>query len=360
MSDRSLAVVPADNQPANTPAVTPAPYFDDPDQRELEEARAAVAAEEAARSGQAPAPTPAPASPPAAATPASPATSGTPTVPLARFNEMAQRAKRAEEAAAYHAGALAALKEQQVQAPANTAPTAPVKPPEYVEAEAIQAEWEAAAAEYDNGAISAVEFAQKQMPLMGRMLRLHVTTGMAQAVQQIEARLASHQAQPGLVDQQVMREQMVALGASHPWSTVMNEREAAALVQMARAEDAALGRSTYAPGPAGTMALRKRVAELASLHMPEWHAGEQPPAAASAPPATQPQPSAAAPANGARPTPADYERAMQRQAAHPPTTPSSHGQATGPITLDRIDTMSDAELERMPAAERQRLLGVST
>jgi len=280
-------------------------------------------------------------------------------VPVARFNEVLERAKRAEEAAAYHAGRAAAIAEQGQQPTTPGQPTAPAKPPEYVEAEAIQADWEAAASEYDNGAITAVEFAEKQMPLLGRMLRLHVTAGIDRMAALIDQKLNGLQAAPGIVDQQVMRQQMVDLEAAHPWSKLMNEREANALVQMARAEASALGTNPYGPGPAGTMALRKRVAELASKHMPDWHPGEQPPAAAApAPAATQPQPPAAPPGN--RPTPADYSLALQRQAAHPPTAPSSHGQATGPITLDRIDTMSDAEIERLPEADRRRLLGVST
>ena len=360
MSGTNLAVVPQDSAPAPAPASTPspAPFYDDPDLRELEEARAAVAREAAEATKEQPPAAPPPAADPAPTQPAAPAAEIM--VPKARFDEILDRMRKAEEAAAYHAGRAAAIAEQAQQPATPGQPAAPAKPPEYVEAEAIQAEWEAAAGEYDNGAISAVEFAQKQMPLLGRMLRLHVTAGIDRMAGLIDQKLAGLQAAPGIVDQQVMRQQMDALEAAHPWSKVMNEREANALVQMARAEAQALGINPYGPGPAGTMALRKRVAELATKHMPDWHPGEQPPAAAaSAPAAPQPQPPAAAP-SGTRPTPADYAQALARQAAHPPTAPSSHGQASGPITLDRIDTMTDAEIERLPEADRRRLLGVST
>lgn len=348
MSGSSLAVVPvpgADAIPAAPSAPDPIIHHADPDLAELEAARAAVAAEVDAPAAEPRAPAPAPA-------PGAPAM-----VPHARFQEVNAEMQRWRDAAAYHEGRAKALEQGQPAAPA--APAAPPgPPPEWAEAEAIEAGWTKAATDYENGATTATDLAAEQVQLLGRLLKMHVGAGMAAVKQEVAAALRGLQPQVGVVDRQVMAAHVTNLEAAHPWSTQLNQTEADLLTNMARTEAAAMGKS-YPAGPAGTMALQQRVAEMASFYMPQWHPGEEPPTAA-APATPQPPPAAAPPARPPGPTQADVLEAARRQADLPPNTPSAHGANAGPITLDRISTMTDTELENMPKAERQRLMGISS
>ena len=372
MSGSSLAVVEPKLDDAIAPAPTPAPaapppFYDDPNAAELEAARVAVAAE---GQGQADAPTPPAPAPSADPAPAPAPVAGEPApIPYARFRELAERVQRAETALAYAEGRIQVLTNGGAApvAPQPDNPT-PTEPPEYAEARAVEEEWNAAWSDYDTGATTAVELGQKQLGLLARVLRLHIDAGNRSMQAWMQQQLQSLPPQVGVVDQQVMEQHVVRLETEHPWSTVLNEREAKALLAMAQAEAAALGK-TYPKGPVGTMALQERVAQLASKHMPEWHQGEEPPvvnprrpgsapAAANPPAAHPPQPPARQAPVG--PTRQDVETAIARANALPPNTPSAHGSASGPVTLARIDTMSDAELEALPAADRRRLLGIQS
>lgn len=347
MSGSSLAVVPVPGDDA-IPAAAPDPiiHHSDPDLAELEAARAAVAAEAAAPA----APTAEPSAPAPAPAPGAPAM-----VPHARFQEVNAEMQRWRDAAAYHEGRARALEQGQPAAPA--APAEPPGPsPEVVEAIAIQDGWTKAATDYENGATTATDLAGEQVQLLGRLLRLHVGAAYEGIRHEIASAMRTMQPQVGIVDQQVMAQHQARLEAQHPWSTLLTKADADTLVNMARTEASAMGKS-YPPGPAGTMALQQRVAEMASFYMPQWHPGEEPPTAAATP---QPPPAVTPPARPPGPTQADVLEAARRQAALPPNTPSAHGANAGPITLDRISTMTDTEIENMPKAERQRLMGISS
>jgi hypothetical protein len=366
MSGSSLAVVEPKLDDANTPASTPVPFHDDPDLAELEAARAAVAAEQAS-SGTSPPPTaPAPAGGEA---PAAPAAAGgePPPVPYARFAEVLARMTRAEQAAAYHEGRANALTAPGgAPAPTDTPASTPAaEPPEYAEARAIEQEWNEAWGEYDTGAITAADLGQRQVGLMARVVKLNMDRVVRDMQAWTQQAIRNLPPAVGVVDQQVMDEHVARLEAAHPWSAALSEKEASTLIRMAQAEAEMLGRA-YPKGPTGTMALQQRVAELASIHMPQWHPGQEPPAVnrrpGTAPAAINPQPAApaAVPSRQAPngPTREDIEAAMRRSAALPPNTPGAHGANSGPITLDRINTMSDEELVEMSPQERRRLLGI--
>jgi hypothetical protein len=317
---------------------TPAAPRDDPEYQELLAARAAVEAEEAGTaSAQPPAPAPAQATP-AAPDPASPAP-----VPYARFAEVAAETRRLREELAFMQGQVAAM--AQPQAPAGTPTAEPQTDPILVEAQAIEDGWMELARDYDAGSMTFVEFTEKQLPLLARIFKMHIST--SEMVMRSE--MAALQAAPGIVDKEVIRTHTAELERKHPWSTQMAAAELDALVAMANAEAAAKGQP-YARGEAGSMRLRERVAELASQFMPVWRNGMAP---TQAPAAAAPQP---APAQRGRPTQADVQTALARASNLPPNAPSNHGTSTGPVTLDRIDTMTDAEIEAMSPAERRRLL----
>lgn len=329
------------------PMLKPSTFHDDPDQLELQEAERALAAEEAAAAGR---PAPGPAQPPVTAAPAA-----NPSVPLPRFQEMVERARRAEEAAAYHEGRAAALQQQQPSAPA--AP--PQQPPEWVEAAAIEEGMMAATADYDAGSITAVEMEQRKIPLLGRLLKLHIGSAIEAMRAEFHAALRSAQPAPGIVDQQVMAAHVASLTSKHPWASALSDQEMNALSQMAHAEAAAAGKQ-YPKTPQGTMLLQTRVAELASTFGPIWHPNTPPPEPA-AHPSNPAAPVSAAPRTpsvfdaGNRPNQADVRTALARAATLPPNDPASRGNTAGGVTLQSINTMTDEEIEALDPATLERL-----
>lgn len=321
MSGSSLAVVPSPGADANAAAPDPILRNFDPDVAELEAARAAVAAEQAAAPAAPAAPVVAPTDPAPA-----PALGAPAMVPHARFQEVNAEMQRWRDAAAYHEGRAKALEQGQPATPA--APAAPPgPPPEWAEAEAIEAGWTKAATDYENGVTTATDLAAEQVQLLGRLLKMHVGAGMAAVKQEVAAALRSLQPQVGVVDRQVMAAHVTRLEAEHPWSTQINQTEADLLTNMARAEATAMGKS-YPAGPAGTMALQQRVAEMASFYMPQWHPGTEPPAATT--PNPQPPPAATPPQRPPGPTQADVLEAARRQAALPPIPRQRTAQTPGP------------------------------
>lgn len=341
----SLAVV---SPPADDPSPLSSFAYVDPDILELEEARAAVAAEEAANAAAVPRPAPAEASQPPI------------TVPHARFNAALERARMAEEAAAYWQGRAAAQADAaaaQPAAPPQAPAVVPAGPSPSEVAQQIEEAWMAAATEWDTGSITGVEFEQRKLPLLARTLKLHQTALVDWMRGEIAAAVAAVRPALGIVDTQVMAAHVERLNAAHPWATVLSDPELSALTRMAVEEATAL-RRPFPEGPAGTMALQTRVAQMASVFGPAWHPEHTPPTAAPAPAA--PQPAARLPARsaGTRPNRADVETALAREASSPPMTPARSGANAGPIDLTRIETMTDAEIEALPKADRRRLLGI--
>lgn len=365
MSGSNLAVVehPLDgaNLPATSTPVDNAPpiaqHYDDPDDQERRDALAAVEAERNASGSATPQQTPAAPAPAAAP----PAANDEVMIPKARFDELARRVQAAETALAYREGQIAQMQQGAAAQPSTTTePATQAKSPDELDAEqaiAIEAEWNKAWSDYETGAISGTEKGAIEVQLLSRVISMNMGR-VLRDLQNWTVRYVQSQAPAvGVVDQEVMRAHVERLEAEHPWSRDLNENEARALLSMAHAEAQALGRS-YPKGPTGTMALQRRVAELASIHMPQWRHGQEPPA--SAQPAAQP-PSAPAPARPATaPTRADITEAMRRRDALPPNSPGSHGENSGPVTLDRINTMTDEEIDRLPAVERHRLLGIQS
>ena len=365
MSGSNLAVIEQPLDDASLPATsTPndaprAPHYDDPDDQERREALAAVEAERQAAAG---APATPPAKPAAPVTPpvTPPAATDEVMIPKARLDDALRRVQQAETALAYREGQLALL--QQAGAPAPSAPEQAAPSPQELEAaqaREIEEQWGQAWTDYETGAITGAEKGAREVALLSRVIALNMGRVLRDAQAWTAQFVQSQAPAVGVVDQEVMRAHVDRLEAEHPWSRDLGEREAAALIQMARVEAQALGRP-FPQGLAGTMALQKRVAELASIYMPQWRQGQEPPVnpqpRAATPPAA---PAAPAPRQSPTgPTRADVQEAMRRQAALPPNTPGAHGANSGPITLDRIDTMTDDELERMPKAERHRLLGI--
>lgn len=349
-----------DHQPAAPPPL------DDLD-LEAQAARDALAAEEAARAaGTPPRPAATPAAAPAATDP--PAAAGQVMVPKARFDAALVELNRWRDAAMYERGAREAA---EVGAPAPAAPPA-TPPAPSVEEQAnaaalkIEEDWNAIWSEYDNGSITGTDAGAKLVPLLAGMIQLNMNRVFADVDKHVKALLANMAPPVGAVDAIMLEQQKAKLYAQHPWALALNNDEGRFLADMAMREAQALG-TPFERGPVGQMKLTERVAELASVFMPKWHPGEEPPKpptqqAADAPPATPPAPVPAAPR---APSPAfrgpdqrHVEEALRRQNNLPPTAPGSAGTAAGRIDLSRVDTMTDEELENLPAEERQRLLAL--
>lgn len=351
------AILPATSTPVdNAPPI--AQHYDDPDDQERRDALAAVEAERNASGSATPQQTPAAPAPAAAP----PAANDEVMIPKARFDELARRVQAAETALAYREGQIAQMQQGAAAQPSTiTEPATQAKSPDELDAEqaiAIEAEWNKAWSDYETGAISGTEKGAIEVQLLSRVISMNMGR-VLRDLQNWTVRYVQAQAPAvGVVDQEVMRAHVERLETEHPWSRELNENEVRALLGMAQAEAQALGKP-YPKGPTGTMALQKRIAELATLHMPQWRHGQEPPASPQ-PPAAQPTAASVRRTSPTAPTRDDITEAMRRRDALPPNSPGSHGENSGPVTLDRINTMTDEEIDRLPAVERRRLLGIQS
>jgi hypothetical protein len=365
------------NQPEVAPPHVPAVIVDDPDQKAYEDAVAALAAEEAltppatppaaepatpaaatpaATAPQAPAgqaqPT-APATPPAAAAPG--------TVPVAAVAALRRKVRETEDALIYRQGENETLRALiaagAVNPPAVTQRAPQATPQEQVAAE--RAKVTAAAKEFDAGKISAEQLESARAAADDQIwaIRNAQTVASVKAAQPQPAPApAPVPVTPGVsvADEQVLEAKLQEIQAVNPWTaetSPITPEQWDYLGDLARHELRAEGIDADRLGSKGTLLLRERGAELATMYGPRWHKGWTPPAAA-APVAPQ----AGVPVPGQQPSapmsPAAQARldALNLAAAMPPDINGIGQQAPAGAVF------SDAEIEAMPSGQLERLM----
>jgi hypothetical protein len=276
-------------------------------------------------------------------------------VPKARFDEVATKASRLADENAYLRGKLDAMaagaggQQQQPAAPAAPEPTLFDQIATAIAAE--QAKVQEAASRFDNGDLSMVQFKDIEFAAATQIASLRERAMVAS----LEARKpAATATKIGLSDQAILDQHTIDLEAAHPWVQALVPQELQYLASLATDEFKQLGRP-LGDGPADTMRLRTRVAQLATKFGPDWYPGRTV-AAAQAP---------AAP-------PAQTQQRQQQQAAprgqagmdklnlagrHPPN-PAAAGSPGNPseVTAEMVDKMTTEEILALPATVRQRLL----
>lgn len=370
--------------PEPNPAA-PKPASDDPDQLAFDAAKKAVddleAAGRASEPGAAEPPIPTAARPrpvaPAVA-PKAPAAQPRqpfqPMIPKDRFDEALAEANYWKGVAAAHGIVPGAAPAAPGQPPA--APAAPAKAPPHPNtllASGAKIINDASAA-YENGEMTLVEWTAK---LFDGLSMIHdgrdaLTLGIfrKELLEDVDRRIGER-VRPGPADQAILDTQIAEITKDKVWFGVLNEGERKWLQQTAMSEAQARGQP-YGNTPADTMRLREHVADLAEQYGPKWHPEltgvATPPeptgAAAGAPaqPAPQPAPAPAQPRRAATPvvTPAQRAAKVQLAASFPPAGDTRYGaRPSGELTLEDVPNLTSDELEALPAATRQRLLGLS-
>lgn len=383
------------NQPDAAPPDVPAVVIDDPDQKAYEAAMAELAAEEAQQAPAADGTTP-PAAAPAAAPqqaapaqtapqPAAPAGQAQPPapvatapapgaapemVPVATVAGLRRQLRETREALAYRQGETVALRnliaEGAVAPPAAAARAPQATPQEQIAAE--RAKINAAAKDFDDGKITATQLEATRAAADDRIwtIRNEAAQAAARAAQPPAAPApAPVQVTPGVsvADEQVLEAKVQEIQGKNPWAadtSPITDPQWDYLANLARQELRAEGIDADRLGSKGTLLLRERSAELATMYGPRWHAGWTPPAAA-APAATVP---AVTPTPGQPLSPAQQARltALQTAAAMPPDINAIGQQApAGAVfTEAEIEAMPSGQLERLMEAKDPRLAGFLT
>jgi hypothetical protein len=352
-ADPRLEQLPAIIEPAAAPSA-PDPNIppEDIDDRAVWEAEREVAEADRQRGVQQQPPR-APSGPPPAARPQ--ATVPAPAVPPQRLREEAQRRRAAELEVARLRGQVEALRGQQQAAGRQPAAAAPAAQPTIEQQISHhQANIAAAAARFDRGEMTLVDFKALETRATDQILALR-ERNLFDQMQRLMPKPV-----PGVADQALMQQQIAELEAAHPLVTHANDGELLFLKRLAMEEAAALGRP-IATGPAGDMRLRKAVAELADTYMPRWYpnlrgSASQPAAAAQPQQQQQHQP----PAQRQQPTRPSMNLGAKVEAAarHPPNLATAGSAAEGPPSFspDAINAMSEDEVMALPPQIRDRYL----
>lgn len=345
-----------------------APVFEDPDQKALADAEAALAAE----GGQVPA-SPAPPVAPAAAPAAQPAVAGQPPapaaapvpeaamVPVAVAAGLRQKLREARDALVYRQGENETLRTL-IASGAMAPPAAAARVPQATPQEQILAERnrvKEASRKFDAAEITAEQLEDARAAADDRIwaIRTEQSQAAARAAQPKPAP-APAAAQPtpsiGLADQQVLEQKVTEIQGSHPWTadaSPITDDQWAWLANLGRQELRAQGVDVDAMNVAqGTLLLRERVAELADMYGPRWHKNWTPPATPAAAPAAVP---ATVPGQATAPmSPAAKARldALNTAAAMPPDVNTIGQQA--PVGA----VFTDSEIDSMPADALTKLM----
>jgi hypothetical protein len=354
------------NEPAQPNPVDPAtlPPSTDPDEIELREAQAAAKTEDAA--GQAkPADqvtTPAPDKP---ADAPQPQPSGQPEmVPHARFHEVNLAKGKAEQDAAYWRG-VAEARAQQAPAAGGQPP---VPQPQQQTPEAKLAEIgtaiDALAKKFDDGEITMADFKKQERELTNKEAVLREEAVLA------KVKLASAATAPQS-DELYLETLTVELEKAHPWITVAdkvgNAADWKALNELAYQRCVENGKDPT-KGTFGKYEIRKAAAEIADEIGPSWFGpratkagiplpGQSPGQAGGSPPQPQPQPGKPALSPAAQ----QRQTKLEQAAGAPPNLSSMTG-AVGPNagapSDSALEAMTDDEIAALPAATRNKLLGI--
>lgn len=355
---------PIDAQPPAAPAAEPAPAPVDVDDIELQEALAAVKAEETSSAQPQQPETPAPAAPqPAAPQAQQPAGEqpAAPMIPKARFDEVNSRAAKAAEEAAYWRG-VAEARAQAQTAPqgGQPAPAAPAPPTPEQRLADIATATEALAKRFDDGEITMTDFKREERKL-------------ADQEQAIREEILLKKVQPAAPaqnggDQELYLETLTAqLETQHPWVGVFDQvgtQSDWAFLKNRAIENLVERGIDPSKGAVGKYELRKEMAQLADAYGPAL-VGDRarakgialPNAQASQAqqPSPQPQRPALSPQAQAR------AAALEKAAGAPPdiTALNGHSGDSGGIPSEAsLEAMSDEAITALPKAVRDKLMGI--
>lgn len=363
------AAPPAGEKPAEpTAQATAVPDVDD---QELIDARAALAAEEAAKTGGAPKPTenlkeakepPAPAAQPAAGTDGTPAPEDDKSsimIPKARLDEVLRQRDEFSNRASYLAGVVEANKEmrQGTQTPAQTDTSKPAEPPAKTVPEVlaeINTAIVALAEKYDQGEMTAAEWRRQEIALQTQAETIRVEVAKIDA-DRIMKEATDAARQEGMNER--LQSQADDLDTKHPALLQLpadgNHPRWAFLREEAAQSLADQGVVLKQGDAKSLMVFRERIAELADQYVPIW-TGKPVPAAsppASGSPAPAPAPK--------QPSIADQRRAKLELAHQQPPDSANLG-ASGvkpELTDAQVGNMSDDEIANLPASTRARITG---
>lgn len=281
--------------------------------------------------------------------PAAPA----PMIPKARLDEVLQKAQEARDAALYWKGvaeARAAAGQPQGQQPQQQAEQQPQAPDFEAQIKAERDKVLDAARRYDEGEITYSELKQSEIAAEDTIATLRKQAEQQHTASQKPAYDPSDPKNWALSDQQYLEQQERKLLAEHPNLGAMNETQVQALVRLAYQEAHAIGRP-FGVGPAETARLREHIATLSDVYGPRW--GVQVPTKPAIQGGQKPQQPQLSPQAQAR----VGKMALQTQL--PPDT-NGMGQGAAPnqqISDADIMRMSDEEIAALPPAMRNRLLG---
>lgn len=211
-------------------------------------------------------------------------------VPVAAVIEARRKARVAEDEVIYRKGeneALRNLIRTQAAAP-PAAITAPVQTPDDL-IKAERAKVSAAAKQFDEGTITAVQYEQTRGAAddIIRGIDRKATLAATLAAMPKPQAAAPVSQEPSLADEAILEQQVHAIQAANPWTSdasPITDPEYDALTSLAYTHLKLEGVAVPATNR-GTAILREKVAELASLYGPVWHPGWQAPAQAAAVPA---------------------------------------------------------------------------
>lgn len=336
---------PAEGQQPPPPAVS-----DDPDEQAVRDAVAAVEAEEnAARAGT-------------EGEPGQPKEQAqgqqqqeqpveTPMIPKPRFDEVAERARQAEQHAAYWRG-VAEARQQPGQPGQPAQQQQPQATPEQRIAE-FDKQIDALSTKFDNGEITMAELRRQERELQRQQEA--VRTASQQAPQQSQPRQAN--------DDLFLESKTAQLEQAHPWIKVFEAVGTDAHWGLLKAEAIDnLTKQGIDPrqGNWGRLQLRTEIARLADEYGPSLVAERAKAQGIALPGQSQEQP---AQNQQRQPSPAAAARQtkLQMQEQSPPDLTAMRGGGGDPniVTETQVTTMSEDELDALPIATRQKFLGIS-
>lgn len=343
--------------PSNEPA-QPGPEdlssHDDPDLRDLHEARIAV---EQAEKGKTPtAQTPTPGTPPTQPNdpaaqeppPANQAKPPVPMIPKPRFDEVLQRAEAAEQTAAYWKGVADGTgnKGTTPQGTPQTPPPAPVDPLAEIDAKRL-----ALAEKFDNGEITAPEWEKQRLELDRKAMKI--------AEDNLLQRVQVPKPDTSATDL-LLEERTAQIADQHPYARlVFPDQEGApdpvmdGRRQMLMAEahqNVTAANPGLQNGPRADLLMRAELARLTDVYGPVWFKDanvQRPTPATPAAPAKSPI------------TPQQRLDKIITQAQQPPALGQrgTSGDRQG-ISDASIGSLTDDEIAALPAHERARFTGV--
>jgi len=345
-------------EPVETPPATPPVVELSPDEIELQEATAALKAEEDAAKGELKTEIkPEGTTPPASVDPtAKPVVEAKPAdmIPKARFDDVNNAKNEAERQAAYWRG--------QAEARSQAQPTVAQQPPPVVETPeqkiaAIRTERSALAKKFDDGELTASEWDAQRLALEDK------ETTVREAAMLERLRPAAQPPAPAPTpagESLTLSDHTARLETAHPYvSLIDNDADFEFLKSRAAADLIAQGKLGQSGVPVGEIQIyemRKRVAELSDQFGPAMTGktlaevtGQPQTPPVQTPPALSPEAQARA-------------SKLNLQATLPPDITAmtgTPGAPSGEVSDAQLENMSDEDIGKLPVGVRNKLLGIT-